>query len=563
MTTRAPPPSATAAPFRDRPRLRPLAGAALIVAATLVAYLPTLSAGFIWDDDAHITAPALRSLQGLWRIWTDVGATQQYYPLLHSFFWIEWHAWGPAPLGYHLVNVALHAVNAVLVWMLLRRLGVPGAMLAALVFALHPVEVESVAWISEQKNTLSGLFYLASALAYLRFDDERATGARTGAGRYALATALFVAALATKTVTATLPVALLIVAWWRRGRVAWRRDFTPLAPWVILGAGAGLVTATIERTVIGAEGPAFALSTAQRVIVAGRALWFYLGKLAWPAPLAFIYPRWTLDPAQAWQWLPLLAAIGTLVVAWRIRDRSRTPLAAALFFGATLFPALGFFNVYPFLYSYTADHFQYLASVGPIALVAGVAAGRWPRRRRALAPLTAGLVLAGLGVATFHQARIYHDADTLYRTTLAENPTCWMAENNLGQEWMGRPGRLPDAIALFERALRHRPEYAEAENNLGLALTEAKRSREAIPHLEHAIALKPNFYQAYNNLGIALAMSGEPARAADAFARAAALNPKLANLEENWAKALVLLGHPAEAAAHFARAAALRAGQVQ
>ena len=222
-------------------------GAAILL-MVVVAYLPAIRGGFIWDDDAHVTKPELQSLHGLWRIWSEVGATQQYYPVLHSAFWLEHRVWGDTAAGYHLLNVLLHATAACLFVAVLRRLAVPGAWLAGMIFALHPVCVESVAWISEQKNTLSAVFYLAGALAYLRWKDSadgpssRGESRRWSAwsGQYWLATGLFVLALLTKSVTATLPAALLVMFWWRRGRLSWRDDVVPLLPWFVMGVTAGL-----------------------------------------------------------------------------------------------------------------------------------------------------------------------------------------------------------------------------------------------------------------------------------------------------------------------------------
>ncbi len=281
--------------------------------ATLAAYFPALSGSWLWDDAGHVTAAPLQSWTGLYRIWFEIGATQQYYPLLHSAFWIEHRIWGDTPVGYHLVNVLWHATSACLLVAILRRLAIPGAVLAALIFALHPVGVESVAWIAEQKNTLSTVFYLAAALAWLRFEDERRPG------RYAAALLWFGAALLTKSVTATLPAALLVIAWWRRGRLSWRGEVLPLLPWLVLGAGAGIGTSWLETHQIGASGSDFALGTAGRCLLAGRVAWFYLGKLVWPAGLTFFYPRWSVDPGVAWQWLFPAATVAALAAAawWR------------------------------------------------------------------------------------------------------------------------------------------------------------------------------------------------------------------------------------------------------
>lgn len=532
------------------PALLWLAVPALV--AFCVAYAPALGAEFIWDDDAHLTPAGLRSGAGLLRIWTELGATQQYYPVLHSTFWLEHRLWGGSPLGYHVATILIHLAAA---WMLVRvltRLEIPGAMLAGALFALHPVHVESVAWISEQKNTLSTLFYLSSALWYLRFDASRD-------GRsYGLASLFFILALLTKTVTATLPAALLVLIWWRRGRVSCSRDLAPLSPWLVVGAGAGLFTAWVERTVIGAEGAAFDLTGLQRGLLAAHVPWFYVGKLVWPAGLTFNYARWSINPSNLIHWVPLIALLLTLFACWR--TRARTPLAVALLFLGGLFPVLGFFNVYPFQYSYVADHFQYLASAPILAVVAAVGSRLVPvvARLRFAPPACALALLGPLALLGREQSATYHDNLTLFRATIARNPASWMAHNNLGRELMNERDRLPSAISHFERALVLRPTYPEAHNNLGLALTQLGRSREAIPHFRSALELKPNSFQTHNNLGIALAGADQPGDAVLAFAQAAALSPNHPNIQENWAKALLLLGNQAEAQQRFELAARLR-----
>jgi hypothetical protein len=244
-----------------------------------------------------------------------------------------------------------------LVALVLYRLSVPGAYFAAAIFALHPVQVESVAWITEIKNTLSGVFYLGATIAWLRYRDKG------GGTAYALAFLLFILALCSKTVTATLPAALLLIQWWRRGRLERLSDVLPLAPFFIFGVAAGLYTVWVERALIGAEGAAFDLTFIERLLVAGRALWFYAGKLVWPVNLLFIYPRWSVSQNEWRQYIYPAAALAVIVVAWALRKESRGPLAGVLYFAGTLFPALGFFNVYPFQFSFVADHFQYLASI--------------------------------------------------------------------------------------------------------------------------------------------------------------------------------------------------------
>jgi Tfp pilus assembly protein PilF len=512
--------------------------AALILGLSFACYWPALHGGRLWDDEAHITRPDLRPVVGLVRIWTSLHATQQYYPLLHSAFWIEHRLWGDATLGYHLANVVLHATSALLLVLALQKLKVPGAKLAGLIFAVHPVCVESVAWISEQKNTLSLVFYLLSALAYLRFDRNR------GKSAYLLASLLFVLALLTKTVTATLPAALLVILWWQRGRLSWRRDSLPLAPWFALAAASGLLTSWVERTVIGAQGARFDLTLAERCLLAGRVVWFYLGKLVLPVHLVFIYPRWDAR-ALAAGWMGYLAAAVLATAAlWALRRRSRGPLAAWLIYVGSLFPALGFLNVFPFLYSYVADHFQYLACMAPIAAASAGAVRLLCRAPPSLRRVGWGLVamlVAALGVLSNAQSRTYADEFTLYSTTIERNPECWMAHNNLGL-WYEGGGDAQKAIAHFREAIRLKEDFAPAHNNLGTVLGKMPGFLgEATAQFEEAVRLQPDFVDAHNNLGTALLKT--PGRLEDAVAQyqeALRLQPDLADTHNNlgnaWSK---------------------------
>ncbi len=529
----APPPVVvTAAP--ETGAWPPFAVFALALVATLVAYFPCLTGEFLWDDLGHVTNPALQPWSGLLRIWFEPGVTQQYYPLLHSAFWIEHWIWGDATLGYHLINVLWHATSACLLVLILRRLAVPGALLAGMLFALHPVAVESVAWISEQKNTLSTVFYLAAALAWLRFDDDRRPS------RYAVATLWFVAALLTKTVTATLPAALLVIAWWRRGRLSWRDDVWPLLPWLALGAAAGLGTAWFERTQIGATGGDFTLSMMERSLLAGRVVWFYLAKLLWPAGLTFFYPRWTIDATIAWQWLFPAATLAALAAgAWWSR-RNRGPLAALLLFGGTLFPVLGFVNVYPFAFSYVADHFQYLASLGMFAFLAAVAMRglthlAWPRWS---GPALATVVLLFLGAVTWRQSGMYRDVFSLYETTVARNPSSWVAHLNLGTA-LDDVGRTAESLPHLRRALELKPDFPETLNSLGNVLNRLGRSQEARPLLERAVQIQPRFATAHNTLGVALMTLGQADAGVAAFQHALEIDPDftLARVNLGWALA--------------------------
>jgi tetratricopeptide (TPR) repeat protein len=544
------------APQRPGVAVRPYLIYAALFGAVLVAYWPALRGGMLWDDSAHVTKPALQSLQGLWRIWFSPGTTQQYYPLLYSAFWVEHQFWGDAVLGYHLANLAQHAVAACLVVLILRRLALPGAWLAGLLFALHPVCVEAVAWISEQKSTLSAVFYLASALVYLSFDQTRRRSS------YFWALGLFVLALLTKTVTATLPGALLVIFWWQRGRLSGRRDVRPLLPWLALGAMAGILTAWMERHFVGAQGPDYAWSPIQRILLAGRAICFYAAKLVWPFNLTFNYPRWKLDPSAPWQYLYVLGVLAAAIAFYYLAQKKqaqRAPLAVLLLFAGTLFPVLGFLNVYPFIYSFVADHFQYLASLAilvPAAVVATRAmAGLTPARRAA----AAAVLPVMLGALTFHQSGDYRDVETLYRQTLARNPDSWMAHNNLGV-LLADQGRLNEAVAEYKAALRLNPNDASAHNNLANAMMQMPgREAEAIAEYVAGLRILPSMAEAHNNLAVLLSRTPGQAPAAIAeFETALRLAPDFAAAHNDFGAVLLSVpGRRADAIAQFRAALAL------
>ncbi len=517
-----------------RPGIRDLVTGASIFFAAVAAYWPALRGGLVWDDDAHVTPVALESVHGLWRIWFELRATNQYYPFLHTVFWLEHRLWGDAVLGYHLANVSEHALAACFIVLIVRRLGLPGGWLAGLLFALHPVCVEAVAWISEQKSTLSGLFYLASAFAYLGFDRSRR------GSHYFLALGLFVLALLSKTVTATLPAVLLVIFWWQRGRLDWRRDIRPLLPWFAIGAGAGLFTAWIEKRYVGAQGASYALTLGQHLLLAGRILCFYAGKIVWPSDLIFSYPHWAIETTVWWQYLYLAGVVVVLFGFLHLaRSGRRGPLASFLIFAGTLFPVLGFLNVYPFRYSYVADHFQYLAALGiivPSACLLTESMQRIPHGK-ASALVLLPVLLGGL---TWQQSAMYRDAETLYRTTLARNPTSWMSHNNLGVVLLNEPGRLPEAIAEFRAALQINPDDAEAHSNLGTALAKMPGGLpEAIEEFQAALRLQPGLAEVHNFFGMALArVPGRLPEAIAEYQTALRIQPGYADAHDNLGLAL-------------------------
>jgi len=585
--------------------------AGLIVLLTLLAYIPAMRGGYIWDDDAHITEnAALRSFEGLKRIWFEPKVLPQYYPLVHTTFWVEYHLWQLHPFGYHLVNVLLHAFNAILLFLVLRCLRVPGAWLAAALFALHPVLVESVAWITERKNVLSGFFYLSSVLAYLRFANFTVGPANTSLSSdiypptsrnstrswrfYLLALFLFLCGLLSKTVTCTMPAAILLVLWWKRDRLCWR-DVLALIPYFIAGAVLGLATVWLEKYHVGARGEEWALSFLDRCLVAGRALWFYAGKLVWPHKLTFNYTRWQIDSGVWWQYLFPAAALAVISIMWLMRRRiGKGPFVAVAFFAGTLVPALGFFDVYPMRFSFVADHFQYLASIGLIALAAAAMTTFFKRlgpRHDTIGFVVCMAVLLVFGVLVWKQSTIYGDAETLYRDTISKNPHSWMAHYNLGV-FLVNSGRFDEVMPLFSEALRLRPDDADAHYNLGVALEKQGRLEQALAHFSETVRLRPdyadahysmavilarqnkferaishysqalranpNYVEAHNNLGVALFSLGELDKAIEHYRTALELDPNFGKAHNNLGNALIQKGKLNEAIAHYSRALEIR-----
>src|SRR4029434_3715524 len=364
----------------------------ILAAVTILAYQPAWHGGLLWDDDQCVTPRELRSVDGLRRIWFQPRATAQYYPLLFSSYWLQQRLWGDSPSGYHFVNLLLHIGCVVLVLKILRFLRVPGAELAAIIFALHPVNVETVAWISERKNTLSGVFALAATLWYLKFDDGRTIQT------YACALGLFLLGLLSKTAIVTLPLAWLVILWWKRGTISLRRDTLPLIPFLFLSAAAGLMTSWVEYGNMGYRGRMLDLSPLDRCLIAGRAFWFQLSKLLWPSNLMFVYPRWDINPVLWWQYLFPIGVLVLLLILWNLRRWSRAPFAGVLIYLFLLLPSLGFLNIYFFIYSFVADHWQYLACLGIIAPCASgivLLAGKFKRWQGWLEPATT-LLLGGV-----------------------------------------------------------------------------------------------------------------------------------------------------------------------
>jgi tetratricopeptide (TPR) repeat protein len=542
-------------------RRRRIGGVIVIILLTVLAYLPALSGKFIWDDDSWTTGIVglLKDGHGLYSIWCQPTALQQYYPLSGTTFWLDYHLWGFHPLPYHVENLLLHIVSALLFWALLRRLQVPGAWLGGALFALHPVMVESVAWITERKNVLSLALYLGALLAYLRFTSRvMSRSSLPGAGTspatrhpslaYVLAFILFAAALLAKATAFSLPAVILVIGWWQRGRLGWRKDILPTLPFFTASIGFCLGTAWLEKNHVGAKGAEWMLTFPERCLIAGRVFWFYLGKLVWPEPLCFVYPRWRVNVAIWWQWLYPVTALAAVGVLWWQRNRiGRGPLAAVLIYVGTLFPVLGFMNAYFMKYSFVCDHWVYLSSLGLIALGVGLV-GRIAERLHSpeLVMGFGAVVLVVLGLLTWRQCGTYADIETLWQDTLVRNPGAWLAHNNLGII-LRQQGRVQEAIEHYNEALQLNPTYALAYNNLGVAFKQMGKFEKAIDQYQQALRLDPDYIEARDNLGNALRLTGRTAEAIEQYELVLRLQPDSAEARYNLAIALKQQGKIEEA----------------
>ncbi len=562
-----PPPAARRAAVKQT---SPLTAGILLVLLVAITYLPVIRNGYIWDDDAYVTQNLqLRSATGLWNIWFVPFSLPQYYPLVHSTFWVEYHLWGLAPLGYHVVNVLLHAMSVLLFWRLLVKLALPGAWLAAAVFAVHPVHVESVAWVTERKNVLSLALALGSLLAYLRFApvpvNTHAAPDETEQrwGWYAAAYGLFVAALLSKTVVASLPAVILVIYWWKHGKLR-SRDVLPLVPFFAVGIAAAVHTAWLERYDVGAQGVEWDFSLLDRILIAGRVAWFYAAKLAWPDPLMFFYPRWQIDDHVWWQYLFPLGAVALVAALWWGRSRiGRGPLAAILIFGGVLVPVLGFLNVYPFRFSFVADHFTYHASLALFALIAAVAAAGMRRLfgpQSDLSRVAGAAVVLLLVVLSWRRVSAFQDPESLYRDTLAKNPESVISLANLAL-YLADQGRCEEALPLARDGVRLGPNEAAAHNNLGLVLLRSGdrlgfqpgQIEEAIAQLQECLQINPRYAAAHSNLAYTLLRGGKAEEALQHFASVLEIEPTNSRAMFGSATCLEMLGRPDAALDFYAR----------
>ena len=525
----------------------------LLIGAVILTYMPIWHAGYIWDDDMMVTEnPVVVGPLGLKEIWTTSAA--DICPLTLTTFWLEHRLWVVDALPYHLVNVFQHAACTILLWRVLWNLRVPGAWLGAALWALHPVQVESVAWIAEMKNTESTLFFLLSILFFVKWTETKESGRhRETNWNYGLMVLFAVLAMASKSSTVVLPVVLCLCAWWMEGRWRWS-SLVKVTPIFLLSLIACVVSIWTQGMRMAEDAdPQWVRSWPERLATTGDAVWFYLGKLLWPHPLMTIYPRWQIDSAQWISYLPLLAVIIVSFVLWLKCESLRGSLLAWIYFLAALLPVLGLLDLYFQRFSFVADHLQYLAGIGPLALIgAGMA---WlgnaviPQKRWLQSGLGAAVLLI-LGLLSWQRVWAYESKSTLWTDAAAKNPSSWTASNNLGLSLAER-GRVDAAMDKFQKALEIRPNYADAHNNLGLALVQKGEIDAAIAEYQKALAINPNRGDTHNNLGMALVQKGRTDEAVPHFQRAVQISPNYGDAYNSLGIGLSQMGRVDDAITQF------------
>jgi Tfp pilus assembly protein PilF len=530
--------------------------AAGLVILTFAAYIPALGAGFVWDDDMYVTHNRLLTdSDGMYRIWFTTDSPSQYFPLVFTVFRLEYKLWGLNPAGYHIVNILLHIANVILLWVILRGLALPGAWFASALFAVHPVQVESVAWVTELKNVLMCFFFFLSFLVWLKFTAPRQNRKRAWP-LYILSLLLYALALLSKTTACTMPAALVLGLWICRYRLNLRR-WLQIAPYTAMGLAMGMLTIWWEQHHQGTMGLELGLSLLERLLIASRAMWFYLYKLYVPLGLTFSYPKWSVDETSPVWYVWLLCWLAVAVGFWYWRKKiGKGPVAGVVFFVATLSPMLSFLSLYTFRYTYVADHYQYIASIGVFALVAAAfykLLEKAGRRYRDVVVVLMLVVVSVLGLLTFRQCRIYKNLETLWLDTLKKNPSCWMAHTNLGMVYASK-GRYDQAISHYRRAIQINPDNAEAYNDFGIALESRGKLVEALEYYRKAVEIEPEYANAYFNLGNVMASLGRLDDAIKHFNSAIEIVPDHCYAHNSLGLALKIQGKTDESLNHFRKA---------
>jgi tetratricopeptide (TPR) repeat protein len=525
-----------------------------LVGIGLWVFSPAWSGGWVWDDTAEIlrNGPIQSSWRAIAGMWT-APAGADYFPLKETVQWFEWHLWGANPLGYHLVSISLHLVSGLLFWRLLVRLGVPFAWTAALFFAVHPIVVESVAWIAELKNTLSLPLLLASALAYASYDERRERPGAAWKEMYALSLLAFLASILAKSSGVMFPLVILIYAWFRHGRIT-RQAILGAVPFAAISGAVGAATIWFQehRAISGVMAPAGGFG--DRLAIAGHAIVFYFVKAVIPWPIEPVYPGWRVGSsflADAWPWL---AIVIVATVLWNRRAAwGRGPILALGWFVLNLVPILGFIRMSFARLSPVSDHLAYIALLGVVGGFAGALGSLTRAGPRAALSCTVALVLGAFAWESHLLSATYRDDRTFWTFASQQNPEAWAPHNNLGLIEIA-DGRLPEAADQFEAVLRSGELQAEVYNNLGTTFTRLGRYDDAAAQFEAALRLQPGYPVAEANLGNVLAQTRQYDQAIVHYRRSLELKPDIADVHFRLGMAYLLTEHPNEAAAEFTEA---------
>jgi Tfp pilus assembly protein PilF len=537
---------------------RTLLQALVIAAAVFWIYGPALRGDWLWDDNIDISENAItQSPTGLWKIWFEPGSEPDYYPVKASVQWLQWHLWGMDTLGYHLTNILLHILSALLVWRLLSKFGLRLAWLGGLIFAVHPVQVESVAWIVELKNTLSLPPLLLAMCAWINYEE------RGKAKDYWLALGLFLVAMLCKLSVVLFPLVILLYAWWRRGRIGWN-DLKTSLPFfgvsLLLGLitiGTGIWDQRFNHSDSGAMPVGGLLA---RLVAAGLSLAFCFSKSFLPVGLLPIYPKWTIDPSSPVQFLPWLVLGGVICWFWTKRQSwGRHALLGLGFFLINLGPCPGFIPAPDMAFTWVMDHFLYLPIIGLIGLVVAALGQMEIELPASFRPCGIGLVTVLLAILTFESrggAALYINSETLWTYELQYNPEAYPAYNNLGLAFL-HSGQASKAMEQFEQVLRIKPADADAYNNLGLALLQSGQVSKAMDQYEQALRINPDLSETHNNLGSALGQIGQLSAAKEQFEQALKLSPDSVEAHNNLGIVLAQTGQASAAKEQFERAVQL------
>lgn len=547
--------------FRNKTRSSVATWLLGLVLATVpvVVYFPCLKGPFVWDDSLWTIQAEwiMSSFAGLLQIWTVPTSLQQYFPVTATSFWIDHHLWGYNTFPYHLENVMLHSISCLLFWRLLTKLEVKGAWFAATLLAIHPISVESVAWITERKNVLCLPFFLSAILAYGNFSHWWRPTEIHSWRMYVLALLLFALALLAKITAFVLPPTFLLLAWWKQDKLEAKRDVLPALPFFTIAIILGFFIGWLEKHHVGAIGSDFELGLIDRVVLSGQIFWFYVGKIFFPVSLCCIYERWPINSHVGWSWLATAGLAMMVVSLFCLRKRiGRGPMVALLYFIGGLFPVLGFMSVYGMRFSWVADRWVYLPSLAFFALIANrLACIAYDRFRYA----TMAIVLVALATLTWNQAGTYRSVERFWQAAIDGNPLPWKAENDFGGEMLEQH-RYVEAIDLFRRAILHAPNIPDPRANLGSALLRTGNRDEAFQTWKDVLEQWPDYGPVHYNLGILLREAGRNDEAIEHLKRAVEIVPTMSVAHYDLGNSLFLKGLFDEAEIHFLKTLEIRPG---